>query len=264
MSNRHQLSKPDADITNYEWEVTPPSVKIVLQQLEQFLQQKQQTLERVKAENNWLREQLDLRIDRQAKVPKPQLPEVILWATIGLIITIGGTFIPAYTLALPWHWGEQGMHIETLRVSYQIGAVLLIGCVGGSGAALLSQLAYVVLGLTGVPIFDRGGGWEYILEPNFGYLVGFIIGAWVCGILAFTSKVKLSLLAVSSLIGLFTIHLIGVVYLTVLTYVPGLNNQLNSLGQSIITYSFNPLGGQLAVVCAGCLIAYVVRKMMFS
>ena len=264
MSNRQQLSKPNADITNYEWEVTPPSVKIVLQQLEQFLQQKQKTLERVQAENRWLREQLDLRLDKQAKVHKPQLPEVMLWATIGLILTIAGTFIPAYTIAFPWHWGEEGMQIETLRVSYQIGAVLLTGCVGGSSAALLSQIAYLVLGLTWLPIFDRGGGWEYILEPSFGYLLGFILGAWICGFLAFTEKVKLNLLAGSALVGLFIIHLTGIIYLTVLTYVPGLNNELGSLGQNIITYSVNPLGGQLTVVCGVCLIAYGMRKMMLS
>ncbi len=264
MSNRQQLSKPDADITNYEWEVTPPSVKIVLQQLEQFLHQKQKILERVQAENRWLREQLDLRLDRQAKVHKPQLPEVILWANIGLILTIAGTFIPAATIALPWQWGEQGIHIETLRVSYQIGAVLLIGCIGGSSAAFLSQIAYLILGLTGVPVFDRGGGWEYILEPSFGYLLGFVLGAWICGILAFTSKVKLNLLAGSSFIGLFIIHLTGIIYLTVLTYVPGLNKEVGSLGQNIITYSISPLGGQLTVVCGICLIAYVLRKMMLS
>lgn len=265
MSNRQQLSKPDADISNYEWEVTPPSVKIVLQQLEQFLHKKQQALEKVQAENHWLREQLDLRLHKQTSVHKPhQLPEVILWATIGLILTIGGTFIPAYAIALPWHWGEQGIHLETLRVSYQIGAVLFIGCVGGGSAAVLSQLAYILIGLTGLPIFDRGGGWEYLLEPSFGYVLGFVLGAWLCGILAFQAKVRLNFLAVSSLVGLLAIHLTGMIYLIFLTYFPGLNNELDSLGQNIMTYSFSPLGGQLAVVCAICLIAYVMRKMMFS
>lgn len=264
MSNRQQLDKPDVDITNYEWEVTPPSVKVVLQQLEQFLQQKQQNLERVQAENNWLRKQLDLRLEKQVRVHKPQIPEIILWATIGLILTIGGTFIPAYTIPLPWQWGEQGMQLETLQVSYQIGAVLLTGCMGGGTAALLAQIAYVVLGLTWLPIFDRGGGWEYVLEPSFGYLLGFILGAWLCGILAFSSKVKLNLLAGSTLVGLLTIHLTGIIYLIVLANFVDLSDEINSLGQAIVTYSFNPLGGQLAVVCAICMVAYVMRKLMLS
>ena len=64
--------------------------------------------------------------------------------------------------------------------------------------------------------------------------------------------------------GLFIIHLTGIIYLAVLTYVPGLNNELGSLGQNIINYSLNPLGGQLTVVCGICLIAYMMRKMMLS
>ena len=264
MSNRQQLSKPNADITNYEWEVTPPSVKILIDQLEQLLQQQHQTLNRVQAENHWLREQLDLRLDKQAKVHTPPLPEIILWATIGLILTIGGTFIPAYAIASPWHWGEQGVQIQTLQVSYQIGAVLLTGCLGGSGAGLLSQLAYVVLGLTWLPIFDRGGGWEYIQEPNFGYLLGFILGAWVCGVLAFKSKANLNLLAGSCLAGFLTIHLTGIIYLAILPHLPGVDRQLDSVWQNIMTYSVHPLSGQLVVVCAITLIAYLVRKLMIS
>lgn len=264
MSNRQQLDKPDADITNYEWEITPPSVKALLQQLERFLQQKQKNLERVQAENSWLRKQLDLRLEKQVKVHKPQLPEIILWATIGLILTIGGTFIPASTLAFPWQWGEQGIQIETLQVSYQIGAVLLVGCVGGGTSALLSQIVYVVLGLTWLPIFDRGGGWEYISQPNFGYLLGFVIGAWICGIIAFSSKAKLNLLAGSSLVGLLVIHLTGIIYLAILAHFVGLSEEFNSLKEGIITYSLNPLPGQLAVVCASCMIAYVMRKIMLS
>lgn len=264
MSNRQQLNKPDADITNYEWEVTPPSVKVVLQQLEQFLQQKQQNLERVQAENNWLRNQLDLRLERQIKVHQPQLPEVILWATIGLILTIAGTFVPASTIAFPWQWGEQGIQIETLHVSYQVGAVLLVGCISGGNAALLSQIAYVILGLTWLPIFDRGGGWEYFLEPSFGYLLGFVFGAWLCGKLAFSAKAKLNILAGSSLVGLLTIHLMGIIYLIILAHFVGLSDRFDSLGAAITTYSLNPLGGQLAVVCAICVIAYVMRKMMLS
>ena len=264
MSNRQQLSKPNADITNYEWEVTPPSVKILIDQLEQLVQQKQISLDSIQAENLWLREQLDLQLNKQTKAHTPPLPEVILWATIGLIITIGSTFIPAYMIAPPWNWQEQGLQIQTLQVSYQIGAVLLTGCLGGGGAALLSQIAYIVLGLTWLPIFDRGGGWEYIQEPNFGYLLGFILGAWVCGLLAFKAKANLNLLAGSCLAGFLIIHLTGIIYLTVLPYLPGLDSQVDSLWQNIMTYSVNPLSGQFAVLCAVVVIAYLTRKLMFS
>jgi len=33
--------------------------------------------------------------------------------------------------------------------------------------------------------FAQGGGIDYPKQPQFGYLLGFIPGAWVCGFLAF-------------------------------------------------------------------------------
>jgi biotin transport system substrate-specific component len=52
---------------------------------------------------------------------------------------------------------------------------------GKKGA--LSQIIFITLGLVGVPIFAMGGGIGYILQPTFGYLLGFPIGAWVVGAL---------------------------------------------------------------------------------
>ena len=225
MSNLKELPKPNSDITDYEWEVTPTSVKVIINHLQQLAQQKQSTLEHLHSENKWLRQQLDLLLNRSGQVPVPPLPEVILWTAIGLILTIGGTFIQAYTIAPPWAWDGQGIEIQTLGVSYQIGAVLLTACLGGKNAALLSQLAYLVLGLIGLPVFDRGGGLEYFLEPNFGYLLGFIFGAWLCGWLAFQKFVKFSAIIVSCLAGLCAIHLTGITYMTVLYYFVGLGGR---------------------------------------
>jgi biotin transport system substrate-specific component len=75
-------------------------------------------------------------------------------------------------------------------VSFQVGAVLLTGCVGGKNAAALSQIAYLILGLAlfqvfEFPVFTQGGGLSYVREPGFGYLMGFVPAGWVCGYLAF-------------------------------------------------------------------------------
>ena len=264
MSNLKQVPKPNADITDYEWEITPPTVKTIVDRLQNLLKQKQKTLENLEYENQWLRKQLDLQLDRPNRVYTPPLPEVILWAAIGLILTIGGTFVQAHTITAPWLWQGTEIKIQTLDVSYQIGAVLLTGCLGGKNAALVSQLAYLILGLIGLPIFDRGGGWQYFQEPNFGYLLGFVAGAWLCGFLAFQGLAKLSRLLASSLFGLVVIHLIGIVYLTILYYTTGLGRSVDSLFQAISIYSLHPFPGQLAVVCAVSLIALAMRKIMLS
>ncbi|MEM9272840.1 MAG: biotin transporter BioY [Cyanobacteria bacterium P01_F01_bin.143] len=264
MSNARPLPKPNSDITDYEWEVTPYRVKIIFDSLQQILQQKQENLKHVNFENQWLRQKLDERIERTYNPMMPSLPEVILWAIIGFILTVGCTFIEAHTLNFPWLWNDQALAIPTLGVSYQIGAVLFVGCIAGRNAALLSQAAYVILGICGVPIFERGGGWQYILEPNFGYLVGFIIGAWLCGYLAFQKLVYLDGLIMSCGAGLLAIHATGIIYLTVLYYTQGLGTGINSLMEGISLYSLALLPGQLAVICATVVISYGLRKLMFS
>lgn len=264
MSDLKDLPKPNSEINDYEWEMTPSTVKAIINQLQQVLQQKQQNLESLKQENKWLRDQLDLKLDKPNRAYVPSLPEVLLWAAIGLILTSGGTFIPAHTIAAPWSWWGKGFGVETLGVSYQIGAVLFTACLGGRNAGLLSQIAYISLGLAGLPIFTSGGGIEYLQQPNFGYLIGFILGAWLCGWLAYQTLVKFSSLVASCLVGLIVIHLIGIIYLTIMYYTTGLGEGINSLMQAIAIYSLNPLPGQLAVICATSLIAFMMRKLTFS
>lgn len=262
MSDLKQHPKPNANITDYEWDVTPPSVKFVIENFQKLVQQKQKNIEDLQVENQWLHNRLDLELDKPNQAHTPSAPEIILWATVGLILTIGGTFVQAYTINAPWSW-LGGFKIHTLGVSYQIGAVLLTGCLGGRNAALLSQLIYVILGLTCLPIFERGGGWEYWQQPTFGYILGFIVGAWLCGFYAFQSLARLNSLTLSCLIGFVVIHIIGIIYLGVLHFFVHLNSN-QSFFQSILTYSIHPLPGQIAVLCAVTLIAFGMRKLMFS
>ena len=184
----------------------------------------------------------------------------LLWALIGLLMTIGSTFLPASVLLPVWSVVQS----YPLGVTYQVGAVLLVGCLGGRNAAVLSQIAYILLGLTWYPVFAQGGGWGYLREPSFGYLLGFVPGAWVCGYLAFKSAPRLESLAFSSWCGLLSVHLVGMAYLS-LTYPLGwlLNPNRISLLDFLKTYSLSPLPGQFAVACAIAVIAFALRRLMF-
>lgn len=57
----------------------------------------------------------------------------------------------------------------------------LSGLILGSRKGAASVAVYVALGLSGVPVFTQGGGPGYIFQPTFGYLLGFIAGAWLVG-----------------------------------------------------------------------------------
>lgn len=140
----------------------------------------------------------------------------LLWAIAGLLLTIAATFLPASFASPVWIWEQQEVKTFSLEVTYQVGAVFFVGCLGGKNAAVISQIAYIFLGLTLLPVFTHGGGIDYFREPSFGYLLGFIPGAWICGNLAFQTDPKLELLAFNCLCGLFTVHLTGLAYLIII------------------------------------------------
>jgi biotin transport system substrate-specific component len=184
----------------------------------------------------------------------------LLWALIGLILTIGGTFLEAFVTTPSL--GAAGYQTHSLGVTYQFGAALLVGCLGGKNAAALSQIAYIMLGLTWFPVFAQGGGLGYLKEPSFGYILGFIPGAWLCGYLAFKASAKLESLAFSCLCGLSSIHVTGMLYLAAM-YGLGANQSGLPLQQSLMKYSLYPLPGQLAIVCAVTVLAFTLRQLMF-
>lgn len=189
-------------------------------------------------------------------------PNELIWALIGLLLTIGGTFLEAFVTNPPWAWSD-GVHTVSLGVTCQVGAVLLAGCLGGKNAGALSQIAYVVLGLN-LPVFDQGGGLGYLKEPSFGYLLGFIAGAWVCGFLSFRVSLRLESLAFSCICGLLTIHIYGLGYLIVFHLIFNMASMDGlSLLDAIWKYSLYPLPGQLAVACAVTVLAYALRQLMF-
>jgi biotin transport system substrate-specific component len=177
-----------------------------------------------------------------------------MWALSGLLLTIASTFIQP-SLLLPTN---NNIAIESISVTMQIGAVLLTGCLGGRNAAILSQIAYITLGLAGFGVFYQGGGLAYLKSPAFGYLLGFIPGGGICGFLAFLRPVNLERIAISCLGGLLVIHLVGILYLVIIQ-IP----DFNAIQAAFWQYSGQVLLGHLLVVCATAVIATISRKLLF-
>ncbi|MGA2481437.1 MAG: biotin transporter BioY [Spirochaetia bacterium] len=70
-------------------------------------------------------------------------------------------------------------------VTLQTLAVLLAGCLLGSGRGALAVLAYIGEGAAGLPVFSGGrGGFVHLLGPTGGYLLGFLAAAYIVGFLA--------------------------------------------------------------------------------
>lgn len=87
--------------------------------------------------------------------------------------------------------------------------VLLAGIVLGSKLGGLSVLTYVIIGLIGIPIFAGGGGIGYIFKTSFGYLLGFIISAYLTGLIIEKSNRNYYLAVMA---GLMATYVIGLSY----------------------------------------------------
>ena len=79
-----------------------------------------------------------------------------------------------------------GMDYFTLQFLF----VLLAGMILGYKMGAVSVGVYVLLGLCGLPIFAAGGGISYIFRPSFGYLIGFILAAFVTGLVVDKSRLR--------------------------------------------------------------------------
>lgn len=101
-------------------------------------------------------------------------------------------------------------------ITLQVIFVFMAGLILGKKLGALSQILYVGLGLIGIPVFTQGGGPGYILKPSFGYLIGFIVGAYVIGLIIEKGEVNFTRSLIGSLCGLIVIYALGVPYLYII------------------------------------------------
>lgn len=100
-------------------------------------------------------------------------------------------------------------------ITGQTLAVLLAGAVLGGWAGAASQGLYLLLGLVGLPVFAGGnGGVAYATGPTLGYLVGFVVAAYVVGRLAERGQDRSPWTALPAfLAGNAVIYVLGVAWL---------------------------------------------------
>ena len=90
---------------------------------------------------------------------------------------------------------------------------MLAGLFLGSRRGMISVVAYMLLGLAGLPIFSEGGGIWYIFKPSFGYIIGFCLGTYVTGLIAERLKQKTVFhYLLANLAGLMIVYACGMVY----------------------------------------------------
>jgi biotin transport system substrate-specific component len=86
----------------------------------------------------------------------------------------------------------------------------------GGYLAGLSQVVYLLLGIIGLPVFAGGkAGIGVLFGPTGGYLIGFVVAAFVIGkLIELREKPGFVWMALSMVVGLVVIYLLGIVQLS--------------------------------------------------
>lgn len=104
--------------------------------------------------------------------------------------------------------------VSPVPITLQTLFCILAGALLGSRLGALSQIVYLAIGLVGFPIFTNGGGIAYVLQPTFGYLLGLVPGAFLCGLIVEKAGKATFLRAlIASAVGAASLYVIGLPYL---------------------------------------------------
>lgn len=105
--------------------------------------------------------------------------------------------------------------LGTISITFQTLVIFVIALLLGYKWGSLTILCYLIVGLLGLPVFSKGGGFHYVLEPSFGYLVSFLIATFVVGKLV-EKNTTYKRMIIACFIGLAIIYAIGLVYLYII------------------------------------------------
>ena len=104
-----------------------------------------------------------------------------------------------------------------IPVTLQVLGMALSGLLLGSRLGALAQLEYLMAGLAGAPVFAGGSsGIVILLGPSGGYLPGFVLGAFITGLLfERCHKADMYRAFAAGMAGVAMLYICGVAWLTV-------------------------------------------------
>lgn len=112
--------------------------------------------------------------------------------------------------------------ITEITFTLQVLVVFLIALLLPFKDALYIMIAYITMGLIGIPVFSAGGGISYVLKPTFGYILGFIFVPCVMALVHLLPiKKRLIKDILASILGLVIVYAFGTIYFYLLKNVYG-------------------------------------------
>ena len=99
--------------------------------------------------------------------------------------------------------------IGGVPITLQTFFAILAGLLLGSRLGAMAMTVYLFIGLVGAPVFSKfGGGFGYIVNPTFGFVVSFILTAYIAGKIV-EKNGKLHGYILAALVGMIVNYLFG-------------------------------------------------------
>lgn len=168
-----------------------------------------------------------------------QLRRMVYAAMFGALTAIGSLIV---------------IPMQPVPITLQTLFTGLAGVLLGGSAAALSQVVYVLLGIIGLPVFAGGkAGLGILFGPTGGYLIGFIVGAYVIGkITEARQEPGVVWITMALVVGNLVIYTLGVTQLSLIAHL----SVIKALLVGVVPF----LLGDLVKLSATVLIASLLRK----
>lgn len=141
----------------------------------------------------------------------------------------------------------------------QVPVIIYISTLLGLRYGFISVFIYIILGLTFFPIFALGGGPSYVLQYNFGYILAYIPAVVIVN-LCLKNNFSYTSIAKSSCLGVITIHLIGIFYTIIISFIK--KDPVNAVLNWILIQSFAKIIYDFIFSFLAIIFAKLTRKIL--
>lgn len=144
--------------------------------------------------------------------------------------------------------------LQPVPISLQTFFTTLSGALLGGYAGALSQIIYLLLGFIGLPVFAGGkAGLGVLFGPTGGYLIGFVLAAYVIGkITEARQESSLARIVLALIIGHLVINICGTLGLYLVAHL--------SLAKALLLGTVPFLFGDILKLIAVALLANKLRS----
>ncbi len=169
-----------------------------------------------------------------------------------LLVIAGTIFIAlAAQIAIPF---------IPVPLTLQTFAILIVGLTFGSRLGAVTLLTYLAEGAAGLPVFANGGaGLPYMMGPTAGFLLGFVVMAYLAGLAVEKGLAKGFVgTVVAAIVASIVLYIPGVAWPMFIAELTGATGKwVGSSASSIWTYWVSPflLGDALKAVLAALVVS---------